>query len=82
MSNVKANLIKLNLKNGNHKLAVHIALMDSIEYDKVVNLSNAYAKVSSVIAPIEWRACLAALAKEGKYKAMSGEFNGQYGTLV
>ena len=82
MSAVKINLIRVNLNAGNVTLACHIALLDSIEYDKVVNLDNAYAKVRERVTPTQWRSALAVLAKQGKYQSMSGEFNGSYGTLI
>lgn len=82
MTTSSAYLIRKAFSSKNHKLAVLLALHASIEYDKVVNLANAYGVVREVITPVEWRSHLSALAREGKYTAMQGEFNGDYGTVV
>jgi len=66
MSKVQKHLIGLNLKNGNFKLACHLALCASIE-NQSVYLPNAYDKVKSHITPHQWAGYLSALTKEGKY---------------
>lgn len=81
MTKVQENLIRKALKSGNHKLAVLLALHASIEYDKVANLDNAFSKVRSVMDRAAWRTQLSVLAREGKYEAMTGEYNGFYGKV-
>jgi hypothetical protein len=83
MSKSNARLIAVNLKAGNVKLAVLIALMDNIEYGNVANLSNAYGAVREHVTPVEWRSALAQLAKDGKYAAWeSADFRGDYGYIL
>lgn len=81
MTKVQTNLLNKALKSNNHKLAVLLALHASIEYEKVVNLDNAFGKVSGSIDRAAWRSHLSVLAREGKYEAMQGEFNGFYGKV-
>jgi hypothetical protein len=87
MSKSNQNLIRVNLNAGNVTLACYIALLDNVEYNTpngtpVVNLTNAYANVRERVTPIEWRSVLSTLAKQGKYQAMSGEYNGDYGYIT
>lgn len=81
MTKVQANCLKIALNIKNFKLAAQLALAANIEYDNVSNLNNAYCDVQHAMSKIEWRSALAQLAKDGKYSAMGGEFNGDYGYI-
>lgn len=76
MSNVKANLIKVNLKAGNNKLACHLALLNNMESGNQVYLPNAYDDVKSHITPAQWAGYLSALKKEGVYQSQGDDFFG------
>lgn len=82
MSNVKANLIKVNAKKGNLTTAAHIALLKNMEDGNMVYLDNAYGDVEEYMTPRQWAGCLANLTKQGKYQPMYGEYEGDWGMII
>lgn len=83
MSQVKQNLIRVNLKAGNFTLAAKLALIVNVEQDgRGVFLDNAYSDVSSVMTRQDWRQALSALALQGFYRASQDpEFVGKFGYI-
>lgn len=79
MSKVKANLIKVNVKLGNLKLAVHIALLNNLEGGNQVYLDNAYSDVAFAMTRHQFAGYLAALQKDGVYQTQGDDF---FGTVV
>lgn len=77
MSKVKANLLKVNLKKGNFKLAVYIALQVNAENGSVVT-SYAYDDVKEYLSAQQFAGYLSALKEEGKYKPSSEGFGRVY----
>lgn len=71
---VKKNLLKVNLKVGNYKLAVKLALQISEEGGGFVYLDNAYPLVAEKISRHEFAGYLSALTKEGFYKPEDQHF--------
>lgn len=82
MTPCQAHCLKLAIKLQNKNLMAELALLANIEYDNVTSLGNAFAMVADHMSASEWRSTLATLAKQGKYRAMNGEFNGQYGYIL
>jgi hypothetical protein len=81
MSKVKKNLVAVNLKNGNFKIAVFIALSLSLENGSVY-LPNAYDEVKIFMTKHQFAGYLSALAKDGKYYPLDdGEFFGFWGKI-
>ena len=69
------NCVKVLVKTGNIKTAVHIALLANIENNSEVYLDNAKALCVSVgITAHQFAGHLAALASEGKYTPIDGHF--------
>ena len=71
---VKQNLLKVNLRAGNYKLAVKLALQLSAEGGGYVYLENAYPLVSDKVNRHEFAGYLSALAKDGFYKQQDQYF--------
>lgn len=71
---VKQNLLKVNLKAGNYKLAVKLALQISVEGGGYVYLENAFPLVADKISRHEFAGYLSALAKDGFYKQQDQYF--------
>lgn len=90
MSKVRQNLIRVNLKANNLKLAVHIALLDCIEGCVVtlmdgtvmqsVYLDNAYDLVKSGMTRHQFAGYLSALTKDGLYRHYDDD--GYFGQVV
>lgn len=90
MSKAKANLVKVNLKAGNFKLAVFIALqcnMEGCRSDRAngdvaqdVYLDNAYAMVKDSLSRHQFAGYLAALKADGNYEQFDS--NGDFGTVI
>jgi len=76
MSKVKANLIKFNLKNGNLKLAVKIALLNNLEGGNQVYLDNAYGDVRTGMTRSQFAGYLSALQADGFYRTQGDDFFG------
>ena len=79
MSKVKANLIERNLKAGNLKLAVQIALYNNIESGNQVYLDNAYGDVKHAMTRNQFAGYLSALATKGIYKTQGDQY---FGTII
>ena len=74
-SKVQTHCIKVAMKTGNVKTAVHIALMANVEGGNMVYLDNAKALCEEFgITAHQFSGYLAALTSEGKYKQMDGYF--------
>lgn len=82
MSKVKTHLINLNLKAGNLKLAVKLALLNNIEGANSVYLDNAYNDVKSHITPHQFAGFLSALTADGFYRPTSDKHFGEVVTQV
>lgn len=90
MNKVQANLIKVNLKAGNKKLAVFIALQASKEgcmtefnngnVGYSVYLDNAFDLVKGSISRHEFAGYLSALAADGNYKQYDEQ--GHFGQVI
>lgn len=78
-SKIQKQMIAINLKRGNLKLACYLALVANMESGNQVYLENAYAEVSSQVTPHQWAGYLAALQKDGKYRPQGDKF---FGTIV
>ena len=76
MNKVKTNLIKVNLKHGNNKLACQLALQVSVEGGNQVYLPNAYELVAHAVTPAQWAGYLSALQNGGVYSAQGDKFFG------
>lgn len=74
---VKQNLLKINLKIGNYKLATKIALQSMEEGDGLVYLDNAYNLLKDHITRYQFAGYLGALAKDGFYKDTTDVYFGQ-----
>ena len=79
MSKVKSHLIKVNVKLGNLKLAVKIALLNNLESGNQVYLDNAYSDISFAMTRHQFAGYLSALAADGFYQSQGDEF---FGTLL
>lgn len=77
MSKVKTHLINLNLKAGNLKLAVKLALLNNLEGANSVYLDNAYSDVKSHVTPHQFAGFLSALTIEGFYRPTSDKHFGE-----
>lgn len=71
---VKQNLLKVNLKAKNYKLAVKLALQIEVEQGDLVYLENAYNLVSHGMNKNQFAGYLAALAKDGFYHKQDEHF--------
>ena len=74
-SKVQLHCIKVAIKAGTIKTAVHIALMANVEGGNLVYLDNAKALCEDLgITAHQFAGYLAALASDGKYKQVDGDF--------
>lgn len=74
---VKTNLLKVNLKVGNYKLATKLALQIEVEGEGFVYLDNAYHLLKDHITRHQFAGYLGALAKDGFYKETTDQHFGQ-----
>jgi hypothetical protein len=83
MSTVKNHLLAAMLKNErNYKTAVLLALVQSVESNRMVYLPNAYDAVKGAMNKHQFAGYLSALTKEGKYSPWNdGEDEGYWGQV-
>ena len=78
MTPVQKSLIARAAKIGNNVLVTKLALLAQHQGNgQSIYLDNAYADVSQHITKQTFRACLAALSKQGFYKPLDGQHWGQ-----
>jgi Mor family transcriptional regulator len=76
MSKVKAQLLQRAIKSGNKKLAVQLALLNSVEGGNQVYLPNAYDLIETMMNKNEFAGYLSSLEREGFYKKQGDGFFG------
>ena len=81
LSKVKVNNIKVLVKAGKVSKAVYLVLLANQESGGYANLANALDDLQGLVSPAQFAGALGALEKEGKYKALQGEYKGHYGQI-